>query len=67
MVIKSDSGSRYNFPVEKESSYETTKTYTVEGITVGTSSEIPADVVQVYKVSWEGGKIVSIEYKGPKK
>jgi hypothetical protein len=42
-------------------------TYTVEGITVGTSSEMPADVVQVYKVSWEGGKIVSIEFKGPKK
>jgi hypothetical protein len=42
-------------------------TYTVEGITVGTSSEFSADVVQMYKVSWEGGKIVSIEFKGPKK
>jgi hypothetical protein len=42
-------------------------TYTVEGITVGNSSEIPADIVQVYKVGWEGGKIVSIEFKGPKK
>jgi len=41
-------------------------TYTVEGITVGTSSEIPADVVQVYKVGWENGRIVSIEFKGPK-
>jgi hypothetical protein len=42
-------------------------TYTVEGITVGTSNEIPADVVQVYRVSWEGGKIVSIEFRGSKK
>ena len=42
-------------------------TYTVEGITVGTSSEIPSNIVQVYKVSWEEGKIISIEFKGPKK
>jgi hypothetical protein len=42
-------------------------TYTVEGITVGTSSEIPADVVQMYRVSWEGGKIISLELMGPKK
>jgi len=42
-------------------------TYTVEGITVGTSSEIPSDVVQVYKVGWENKKIVSIEFKGLKK
>ena len=42
-------------------------TYTVEGITVGTSSEIPSDVVQVYKVGWEKGKIISIEFKGLKK
>jgi hypothetical protein len=41
--------------------------YTVEGMTGGTSSEIPSDVVQVYKVSWEKGKIVSIEFKGQKK
>ena len=41
-------------------------TYTVEGITVGTSSEIPSDVVQVYKVGWEKGKIISIEFKGQK-
>jgi hypothetical protein len=41
-------------------------TYTVEGITVGTSSEIPSDVVQVYKVGWEKGKIISIEFKGLK-
>ena len=40
--------------------------YTVEGKTVGTSSEIPSDVVQVYKVGWEKGKIVSIEFKGRK-
>ncbi|MEE4113317.1 MAG: hypothetical protein V2I40_10920, partial [Desulfobacteraceae bacterium] len=42
-------------------------TYTVEGITVGTSSEIPSDVVQVYKVGWEKGKIISIEFNGLKK
>ena len=42
-------------------------TYTVEGETMGTSSEIPSDVVQVYKVGWEKGKIVAIEFKGPKK
>ena len=38
-------------------------TYTVEGITVGTSSEIPSDIVQLYKVSWETGKIISIEFR----
>jgi len=42
-------------------------TYTMEGMTAGTSSEIPSDVLQVYKVSWENGKIISIEFKGPKK
>ena len=42
-------------------------TYTVEGMTVGTSSEIPSDVIQVYKVGWENGKIISIEFKGQKK
>jgi len=42
-------------------------TYTVEGITTGTSSEMPSDIVQVYKVSWEKGKIISIEFKGQKK
>jgi hypothetical protein len=42
-------------------------TYTVEGITLGTSSEIPSDIVQVYKVGWENGKIISIEFKGQKK
>jgi hypothetical protein len=41
--------------------------YTVEGTTVGTSSEIPSDVVQAYKVGWEKGKIISIEFKGQKK
>jgi hypothetical protein len=41
-------------------------THTVEGMTVGTSSEIPSDVVQVYKVGWEKGKIISIEFKGLK-
>lgn len=41
-------------------------TYTVEGMTVGTSSEILSDVVQVYKVGCEKGKIISIEFKGQK-
>ena len=54
----------YVVKTEKEGSVTT---YTVEGITVGTSSEIPSDVVQVYKVGWEKGKIVSIEFKGQKK
>jgi hypothetical protein len=42
-------------------------TYTVEGRTVGTSSEIPSDTVQVYRVSWRNAKIVSLEFLGPKK
>jgi hypothetical protein len=42
-------------------------TYTVEGRTVGTSSEIPSDVVQVYRVGWRNGKVVSLEFMGPKK
>jgi hypothetical protein len=42
-------------------------TYTVEGRTVDTSSEIPSDVVQVYRVSWRDAKIVSLEFLGPKK
>ncbi len=42
-------------------------TYTVEGRTVGTSSEIPSDVVQVYRVSWRNAKVVSLEFMGPKK
>jgi hypothetical protein len=54
----------YVVKTEKEGSVTT---YTVEGITVGTSSEIPADVVQMYRVSWEGGKIISLELMGPKK
>ena len=52
----------YVVKTEKEGSVTT---YTVEGITVGTSSEIPADVVQVYKVGWKNGKIIAIEFKGP--
>ena len=40
--------------------------YTVEGTTVGTSSEIPSDVTQVYRVCWEKGRIVSLEFCGPK-
>ncbi len=39
--------------------------YTGEGRTVGTSSEIPADVNQVYRVGWMGGRIVSLEFLGP--
>ena len=54
----------YVVQTEKEGSV---MTYTVEGMTVGTSSEIPSDVVQVYKVGWEKGKIISIEFKGQKK
>jgi hypothetical protein len=42
-------------------------TYTVEGRTVATSSEIPSDVVQVYRVSWKDGRVVSLEFLGPKK
>jgi hypothetical protein len=41
--------------------------YTVEGRTVGTSSEIPADVDQVYRVGWMGERIVSLEFLGPKR
>lgn len=39
--------------------------YTVQGRTVGTSSEIPADVDQVYRVGWMGERIVSLEFLGP--
>jgi hypothetical protein len=42
-------------------------TYTVEGRTVDTSSEIHSDVMQVYRVSWRNAKIVSLEFLGPKK
>ncbi len=42
-------------------------TYTVEGRTVGTSSEIPSDVIQIYRVSWKNSKIISLEFLGPKK
>ncbi len=38
--------------------------YTVQGRTVGTSSEIPADTVQVYRVGWKGGRIISLEFLG---
>ena len=40
-------------------------TYTVQGPTVGTSSEIPADTLQVYRVGWKGGRIISLEFLGP--
>jgi hypothetical protein len=42
-------------------------TYTVEGRTVGTSSEIPSDVLQVYRVRWKNARMVSLEFLGPKK
>lgn len=38
--------------------------YTVQGRTVGTSTEIPADTVQLYRVGWKGGRIVSLEFLG---
>jgi hypothetical protein len=41
--------------------------YTVEGITISTSSEMPADIVQVYRVGWQNGRIISLEIFGPKK
>ena len=41
-------------------------TYTVEGRTVGTSSEIPSDVIQVYRVSWRDARVVALEFLGPK-
>ncbi|MEN6321128.1 MAG: hypothetical protein ABFD82_20605 [Syntrophaceae bacterium] len=42
-------------------------TYTVEGQTIDTSSEIPADTVQRYRVSWKNGRMVAIDFLGPKK
>ncbi|OPY08577.1 MAG: hypothetical protein A4E68_01165 [Syntrophaceae bacterium PtaB.Bin095] len=42
-------------------------TYTVEGRTVETSSEIPPDTVQRYTVSWKNGRIVALNFLGPKK
>jgi hypothetical protein len=41
--------------------------YTVEGRTVGTSSEVPSDEIQVYRVGWKNARIVSLEFLGPKK
>ena len=41
--------------------------YTVEGVTIPTSSEMPADIVQVYRVGWQNGRIISLEIFGPKK
>ena len=40
--------------------------YTVEGTTIGTSSEIPSDVTQVYKVWWDKGKVIALKFLGPK-
>jgi hypothetical protein len=58
LVIKEPSVTK----VEKEGSVIT---YTVQGRTVGTSSEIPADTIQVYKVGWKGGRVISLEFLGP--
>lgn len=42
-------------------------TYTVEGRTEGGATEIPGeDIVQVYRVSWRGGKVVALHFLGPK-
>ena len=54
----------YVVQTEKEGAVTT---YPVEGITTGTSSEISSNIVRVYKVGWEKGKIISIEFKGQKK
>ncbi len=32
-----------------------------------TSSEIPSDVIQVYRVGWVGDRVVSLEFLGPRK
>ncbi len=39
--------------------------YTVEGRTIETSSEFPADTVQRYRVGWKNGRIVAIDFLGP--
>jgi hypothetical protein len=41
--------------------------YTVEGQTINTSSELPADTVQTYRVSWKNGRLVAVDFLGPKK
>jgi hypothetical protein len=48
---------------EKEGS---TICYMVEGTTVETAHEIPSDIIQVYKVCWDKGKVVSLQFFGPK-
>jgi hypothetical protein len=40
--------------------------YTVEGTTVETSSEIPSDTTQVYRVCWENTRIQSLAFLGAK-
>ncbi len=40
--------------------------YTVEGTTIGTSSEISSDVTQVYKLWWDKGKVIALKFLGPK-
>jgi len=42
-------------------------TYTVEGRTEGGATQIPGeDIVQVYRASWRGGKLVAIQFLEPK-
>ncbi len=42
-------------------------TYIVEGRTIDTSSEFPADTLQTYRVSWKNNRMVSVVFLGPKK
>lgn len=41
--------------------------YTVEGRTIETSSELPADTVQRYRVGWKNGRIAALDFIGPNK
>jgi hypothetical protein len=60
LVIKAP----YVVKTEKKGS---TITYIVEGQTIDTSSEIPADTVQKYRVSWKNGRMIAIDFLGSKK
>ncbi|HDR15989.1 MAG TPA: hypothetical protein ENN79_10995 [Desulfobacteraceae bacterium] len=53
----------YVIKTEKENS---TICYTVEGTVEETSSEIPGHTTQVYEACWENGRLVSLEFFGPK-
>lgn len=43
---------------------ETGICYTVKGTTVDTSFELPNETTQIYRVQWDGGKIVSLSFLG---